>query len=88
MMPNPFDRLQRANLSLADERDKLRDTISELDLEATVMRARNRRLEKEVEECLEVIRDLINPNLGGIGHIAPWAITKAREIVSRLGDGK
>lgn len=131
MMHNQFDRLQRSNLALADERDELKrvvdlheqtiremidrssefmretgDMIATIEQEARQMRARNERLEseiaqqtemmlnqamtikrqqREVAECLDVIRDLINPNLGGIGHIAPWAITKAREIVGRLG---
>lgn len=85
MMPTPFDRLQRANLSLADERDKLRDTIAELDLEATVMRARNRRLEKEVAECVRVLRNVLNPNLGAIGKLSPWVEDEIRELLHNIG---
>jgi Mg2+ and Co2+ transporter CorA len=54
-MHNPFDRLQRSNLALADERDQLRDMIATLEQESRQMRARNERLEKENIELYSMV---------------------------------
>ena len=54
-MHNPFDRLQRSNIALADERDQLRDMIATLEQESRQMWARNERLEKENIELYSMV---------------------------------
>lgn len=84
MMPGKFDVLQRSNIKLADERDELRDMIATLEQEARQMRARNERLEGEVAGCVRVLREVVNPNLGAVGKIAPWLETEVRNLINNI----